>query len=109
MRSASFDVPAAMEHVYEQLRSLGFRSRISLAQAEWDDIVTGEYVRFAHVAGWCEAWYRPLGKRQDGGRHFRKNKAGIGVEEFKTWLDDIIATIQGDRCALTSSSSTSSP
>lgn len=108
MRSASFDVPAAMQHVYDQLQGMGFRARIEPAPAEWDHPQTGEYVRFAHVAGWCQAWYHPNGKRQSAAWDFRRNKSTCTVEEFKTWLDDIIATIKRDRCALTSSSSTSS-
>lgn len=91
MRSANFDVQLAMRHVYDELTKIGYRPRIEIAPAEWEE-PGGAYVRFAHVAGCLEVWFRPHGKKvTNSERHWRLDKSRFGYVGFVAELDGIVA------------------
>lgn len=90
----AFDVPTAMQHIYDKLAQMGFTPRISIQPSEWDH-ADGSYVRFLHVHGEVEATHRPEGKRvKDGGRKWRICPSDNNLAAFHGWLDGIADTVR---------------
>jgi hypothetical protein len=95
VRAAQFDVPAAMQHIYDQLQADGYAARITIAPSEWDHHLFGDWVRFLHVHGEVEVTHRPYGKEvKDQEQKWRISPADNNVTAFHAWLDGIMDTIK---------------
>ena len=82
-----------MRHVYGKLKELGYTPRIEIAPAEWEE-PGGAYIRFAHVAGCLDVWFRPHGKKvTNSERHWHLDKSRFGYVGFVAELDGIVEVV----------------
>jgi hypothetical protein len=95
MRAAQFDVPAAMQHIYNKLERSGFKPRITIAPSEWDHAAQGCWVRFLHVHGEVEVTLRPFGKKnKDAEQKWRISPAHSDLSAFYGWSDAVVAVVR---------------